>query len=314
MVSTTATLQTARSAESQRRSGERTTYRARTARTVFVSDLHLGIRQSNIDAFVVFLQYHQPRHLYLVGDFLDARALRMTRRWQPSWNVVLETIAELIDNGTRVAYTPGNHDDYLRHIEIRDCDISIADEFLHRTVDGRRVAVLHGDQFDEVEHRAHWLSMVGSIAYTILLAIDRAMNRVLVAAGFRPRRLSRFLKQNCKRLVQWFSGFERRVDTHARDRGCDVIVCGHIHIPAVRRFDDQILYFNLGDWIENATGLVEYGDGELELVDMERDRHGYAAVFDRMLSSSKPATLSRRARSIRDALCEGLPFVEFADE
>ncbi|MEM8910463.1 MAG: UDP-2,3-diacylglucosamine diphosphatase [Planctomycetota bacterium] len=276
---------------------------SRPVRTAFVSDLHIGIRQSRVEAFNAFLQVHQPEMLYLVGDFLDARALRLCSAWQPCWDTVFETLAQLASGGTQIFYTPGNHDDYLRHVNIRHIDIEIHDQFTHTTVDGRRVSVLHGDQFDDVEHHAHWLSMLGSFVYTWLLHFDRGLNRTLAMAGMKPRRLSRYLKQSTKRIVKWISGFDDDVFAHARDQCCDVIVCGHTHIPAVRRFDDDKLYFNLGDWLENATGLVEHPDGELELIDVEQNWQLYAQ------QPTSHEELSPRGRGLRDALISELTLV-----
>ena len=54
---------------------------------------------------------------------------------------------------------PGNHDEFLRDylgthfggIEVRNTDV-------HMTADGRRLLVIHGDQFDVVVRHARWLA------------------------------------------------------------------------------------------------------------------------------------------------------------
>jgi hypothetical protein len=43
------------------------------------------------------------------------------------------------------------------------------------------------------------------------------------------------------------------------------VVCGHIHVPAIRRIEG-IDYYNCGDWVEHCTALVEHLDGRLDLV------------------------------------------------
>lgn len=280
----------------------------RTVRSIFISDLHLGSRYARVEELLCLLGRHSPEHVFLVGDFIDARAIHVSPHWSPRYDAVFNRLAELAAGGTSISYTPGNHDDYLRHVEVVSGDVTVQDQFMHHTVDGRRVAVLHGDQFDQVEHRAHWLSLFGSFLYTVLLAIDRAMNHVLRLLGCRPRRLSRWLKQTTKRIVQWISGFEGKVLDHAQRTDCDVIVCGHIHIPSVRRLPGR-LYFNLGDWIENTTALLEYADGELELVDLESEfgppRRGRAGVLaDGALDQTTPTP---RAQAIKQALLVGLP-------
>ena len=51
----------------------------------------------------------------------------------------------------------------------------------------------------------------------------------------------------------------------ARLRGCDGVVCGHIHKAEIREIDG-LLYCNDGDWVESLTALVETHEGELKIV------------------------------------------------
>jgi hypothetical protein len=65
--------------------------------------------------------------------------------------------------------------------------------------------------------------------------------------------------------VQYISDFERRLVDHARERGCEGVICGHIHAPAMAEIAG-LAYINTGDWVENCTAFVEYDDGGLELI------------------------------------------------
>ena len=51
----------------------------------------------------------------------------------------------------------------------------------------------------------------------------------------------------------------------ARIRGCDGVVCGHIHQAEIREIDG-LLYCNDGDWVESLTALVETHTGELKII------------------------------------------------
>jgi len=51
----------------------------------------------------------------------------------------------------------------------------------------------------------------------------------------------------------------------ARRRGCDGVVCGHIHKAEIRDIDGM-LYCNDGDWVESLSALVETFEGELRIV------------------------------------------------
>ena len=240
-----------------------------TVRSIFISDLHLGSRFSKATEMLNFLQCHQPENLYLVGDIIDAWALRRRWYWPQAYDALLNHIALLVDNGTKLFYTPGNHDNFLRRFQVDEPPVRIQDQFVHRCADGRRMVILHGDQFDKVEGGAQWLSIIGSVSYDALLFADRGINRVIQSMGCSPWRISGTVKQTVKLAVQFISRFEDQLVSHARQANCDGIICGHIHVPRYRMLE-EILYVNLGDWIENSTALVEYTNGRLELLDNSR--------------------------------------------
>ena len=51
----------------------------------------------------------------------------------------------------------------------------------------------------------------------------------------------------------------------ARLKGCDGVVCGHIHKAEIREIDG-LLYCNDGDWVESLSALVETMQGELKII------------------------------------------------
>jgi UDP-2,3-diacylglucosamine pyrophosphatase LpxH len=77
--------------------------------------------------------------------------------------------------------------------------------------------------------------------------------------------MSQYLKHQVKNAVNFISQFEQIMAQEARRRGCDGVVCGHIHKAEIRDIDG-VLYCNDGDWVESMTALVETFDGELELI------------------------------------------------
>ena len=48
-------------------------------------------------------------------------------------------------------------------------------------------------------------------------------------------------------------------------RGCDGVVCGHIHKAKIREING-LLYCNDGDWVKSLTALVETQTGELKII------------------------------------------------
>jgi len=276
-------------------------------RSIFISDLHLGSKFCRCEEVLEFLRGHTPDHLFLVGDFIDSWALQRHWHWPEIYTLLLQRVVELSQHGTQVRYTPGNHDDYLRQNFGSRQAVVIHDQFIHTCVDGTRMVVLHGDQFDDVETQAQWLSRVGSKIYDGMLFGDRIIGQTLRTMGLAPKPLSHRVKRLTKKVIQRISGFERRLVVHAKENDCHGIICGHLHRPQDRMLG-SIRYINLGDWIENASALIEHSDGRLELLHWGRgpaaDRQQPTAAAER--SAAAEIATAGKLRAATDQLTADL--------
>jgi UDP-2,3-diacylglucosamine pyrophosphatase LpxH len=237
----------------------------RQVRSIFVSDLHLGCKYANATAFLDFLQSQQPEYLYLVGDILDGWKLKKNWYWNDTYSVILQHIMHMSKRGTKVYYTPGNHDEFLRGFGLSLGGIQIKDEFVHTTVDKKRFLVIHGDRFDHVETKARWLSAIGDVLYTQLLNGNKLFNLLRKRMGLKYWSISSCIKRKIKVITNFISDFENLVVRYATARGCSGIICGHSHTPHIKEWNG-FTYCNTGDWVESCTALVEYHDGKLELL------------------------------------------------
>jgi UDP-2,3-diacylglucosamine pyrophosphatase LpxH len=235
------------------------------ARTVFLSDSHLGIRLARARELLGLLRRIRPERLYLVGDIFDAWVLSSRWYWPQEYTAVVERILELAASGTQVQIVPGNHDAFLRGRLPQYPGISIADEYLYETVDGRRFIVAHGDLFDGIEKGFRWLSKTGSFFYTLVIDCNIAANWVLRKLGMRPRYFAFWIKRTSKRILGANGRFRRKLVQHAVERDVDGIICGHVHLPQILH-EDGVAYVNIGDWLDNASALLELPDGDLVLV------------------------------------------------
>jgi UDP-2,3-diacylglucosamine pyrophosphatase LpxH len=236
-------------------------------RTVWISDLHLGTPGCQAAALLEFLRAVDCRTMYLVGDIIDGWQLRRSWYWPQAHNDVVGALLDKARQGTRVVYVPGNHDEFARRYVQHDFGgIHIAQEWIHRTADGRRLWVTHGDLCDGVIRCARWLAHVGDVAYRFALRANRHFNWLRARLGMPYWSLSRYLKFKVKRAVAYVGSFEDALAREARRRGVDGVVCGHIHHAELRDIDG-ILYANDGDWVESLSALVEHHDGRLEIVD-----------------------------------------------
>jgi UDP-2,3-diacylglucosamine pyrophosphatase LpxH len=208
-----------------------------------------------------------------VGDIFDGWRLRKSWYWDEYHDEVLRQILRYARGGTEVTYSPGNHDEMFRAwldpfipggLEI--AGIRLRSEVEHVTAAGKRLLVMHGDEFDSVVRYAKFLALLGDSAYTAALTFNRWFNVVRRRLGYPYWSLSVWLKRQVKEAVKAVDRFESALANEARRRGFDGVVCGHIHHAEMREVQG-VLYLNDGDWVESCTALVEHHDGRLELID-----------------------------------------------
>ncbi len=238
-------------------------------RTIFISDTHLGTRGCRSDFLADFLGRVSCQHMFLVGDIIDGWRLRKSWYWDEQHDNVLRLILGHARSGAEVTYIPGNHDEMFRAwlpVGLEIAGIRLRDEAIHQTVTGKRLLVIHGDQFDSVVRYARFLALLGDGAYTAALVINRWFNAVRRRLGYPYWSLSAWLKRQVKEAVKAIDRFETALAGEARRRGLDGVVCGHIHHAEMREVNG-VLYLNDGDWVESCTALVEHHDGRLELID-----------------------------------------------
>jgi len=234
--------------------------------TIWISDIHLGTRGCQADKLLDFLKKTESENLYLVGDIIDGWRLKRSWYWPQAHNDVVQKILRKARKGTNVVFVPGNHDEFAREY----CDhhfggVEVKDRLMHETAAGKRLLVLHGDQFDVVVRYAKWLAVLGDGAYTLLLALNNWFNKLRKQMGRPYWSLSAYLKLKVKNAVKYIAEYEEAVARAAAEADVDGVVGGHIHHAEMREINGM-LYCNDGDWVESCSALVEHADGRLELL------------------------------------------------
>src|SRR3954452_13985321 len=261
-------------------------------RAIFISDTHLGTRGCRSEFLADFLRQSSCQRLFLVGDIIDGWRLRKSWYWDKSHDDVLKQIVRYARSGTKVTYIPGNHDEMFRSwlsFGLEICGIRMCRDSEHVIADGKRLLVMHGDEFDNVVRYAKFLALLGDWAYTVALAFNRWFNEVRRRLGYPYWSLSAWLKRQVKEAVKAIDRFESALAAEARRHGFDGVVCGHIHHAEMREVNG-IQYLNCGDWVESCTALVEHHDGRLELID-------WAALNRLSFFRAKPASMAAPAEA-----------------
>lgn len=270
-------------------------------RTIWISDLHLGTRQSKADFLLDFLKQHEADRYYLVGDIFDGWALQRSWYWPSSHNEVIQGLLRKAKT-TDITYIPGNHDEAARDFPgLQLGGVTIQPQTVHETADEREFLVVHGDEFEGVVRHARWLEILGQWAYAGVLTIDSWLNRARRLFSLPYWSLANYLKNTTHSARQYIADFEEAATREAAEEGYDGIICGHIHRPQLRTIDGT-RYANVGDWVNSCTTLVEHLDGRLELIQWRPDEERAPEV----IATEAPVSGDGRARpaeTVNSSLC-----------
>ncbi len=244
----------------------------RKVRSVFLSDIHLGTRACQAERLLEFLRHIETDYIYLLGDIIDFWSLSRGIHWPAPHNTFVQKMLKRARHGVHVTFVPGNHDEALReYVGTGFGDIQVKREAVHVSADGRRYLLIHGDEFDQITRHHRWLALAGDVSYTLLVRLNILLSwirRKLHKPGYWS--LAGYAKRKVKGALDFIYGFEESVAHHARHRGMDGVICGHIHSAVVKEIDG-IRYINCGDWVDSCSAILEHMDGRIELVHWEQD-------------------------------------------
>jgi len=198
--------------------------------------------------------------------------------WSAAQNTFVPKILKRARHDVKVVFIPGNHDEAAReHTGTLFGNIQVERDYVHVAADGKRYLLIHGDEFDQVTKHHRWVALLGDSAYDMIVRLNMWLSwvrRRLRVPGYWS--LAGYTKRKVKAAVSFIFNFEDSLLRHARERGVDGVICGHIHVAAQYE-RDGILYLNCGDWVDSCTGIVEHLDGTMELVRWAQPPERFAA-------------------------------------
>jgi len=233
----------------------------------FLSDTHFKYRAGDVnekgkrERFKAFIRGIQgARRLYLVGDIFDFwfEYRSVIPRY---YHDILESLNGLRNGGTRIFITGGNHDFWLGDFLAEAAGITVLPSLSVHELQGRKVAVTHGDMF-----------LPGDYGYKMLKTLIRSRPARAIAGAIHPDilfGLAGLFSKTSKGITHGkTSRYARAVTELAPDSffrwGNDVFVMGHVHMPVIKDFGGRIFSI-LGDWEEHNSYLrLENGSFALE--------------------------------------------------
>lgn len=270
-------------------------------RTLFLSDWHLGLKGVKAAELLAFLETNDAETIYLVGDIIDQWVLGRKWAWNDDCDNILRNLMEKAERGTTIVYIPGNHDDGFRawaNVSING--ISIQREAVHVTADGRRLWVIHGDEFDLFMRHSKLLCKLGHWGMQLLMRLNRPVAWLRRRLGLAPWSLALAARRAFQQSSKTFRNYANTVTKEANRRGFDGVVCGHIH-KAEHAVLNGIEYWNDGDWVESCSVIAETMDGTMSisqyLPDASTVAHLRARAMQRWQPSTAPFNAGEQLRS-----------------
>jgi UDP-2,3-diacylglucosamine pyrophosphatase LpxH len=124
--------------------------------------------------------------------------------------------------------------------------------------------IFHGDVIDVFITKYKWLSKIGSVGYDFALWLNRVYNTYRKWRKLPYISISQKIKESVKVATNYVNDFEVTALSMAAKKGCNGVICGHIHQPADRVINGK-RYLNSGDWVENMSAICIDKDGNLYL-------------------------------------------------
>jgi UDP-2,3-diacylglucosamine pyrophosphatase LpxH len=231
-------------------------------KTIIMSDLHLGARQSQTEKILKFLKENKSEKLILNGDIVDGWALKNKGKWNDDCTKIFRKFMKRSEKGCEVIYIRGNHDDFLKpFIPFTMNNIQIVRKYVHTGIDGRTYYCFHGDVLDFVIMEVRWLAVLGGWSYDFVIRLNTIYNKIRKTFNLPYHSLANTIKQSVKSAINFVSDFEKNAKDLTKQKGYDVAVCGHIHQPKL-----EADYMNSGDFCENSTCLVEDFEGNWKII------------------------------------------------
>jgi len=240
--------------------------------SLFVSDIHLGTKQCQVEYLLKFIHENTFDNVFLIGDIVDVYALSHKWYWTKEHNTFIQKILRMSRKGSHIIYIPGNHDNILRQWieEITPFffgDIVIVKEHVYQTVKGKKLLLIHGDEFDGAIRSMGWVYFLGDRAYDIALGLNTFYNWFRRLFGMQYWSLSAYLKSKVKGAIAVVNNFEELVTRKCLIEGYDGVIYGHTHTPSIKTIKTKLI-MNDGDVVESVTCLVETEEGKFQLIKM----------------------------------------------
>ena len=247
------------------------------ARTIWISDLHLGTKLCQDEKLLKFLKSFENEDktgynlekLYLNGDIIDVLQMDHKVFWGKH-RTIIKKFLRMADKSVKIVAVQGNHEhnlfDEILNNDMSDINlngISFKEQDIHIGVDGKKYLVMHGHQFDGVVRLNPILYALGDNLYKFMNIINKVQNTIRKFFGYNEWSFSLWIKTRVKEAVKFINNFEKLVVEEAKRQNVDGVINGHLHVLEDKMIDG-IRYLNSGTMVEFCSYIIEHEDGAIE--------------------------------------------------
>ncbi|HSG98390.1 MAG TPA: UDP-2,3-diacylglucosamine diphosphatase [Woeseiaceae bacterium] len=238
--------------------------------TLFISDLHLEAEHPEIgEQFLAFLAgpARAADALYILGDLFES--------WvgdddpSPYYAGMKVALRELADSGVPVYFMHGNRDFMIGEQFASETGVTLLNDPTPLELHGEQVLLVHGDSLctDDVEYQ-QVRAMTRNPEWQAMMLAKPLEERIAFAQAAREQSQARYgsLDEEITDVNQ------DAVEAMIREHGCDILLHGHTHRPAVHPFhvDGRPVHrIVLGDWYEQGS-MVEWDEDGPRLEELPR--------------------------------------------
>ena len=274
--------------------------------TVFISDIHFGSDTTAapyLYEFLNHLDFKKLKKLYLVGDIVDGWE-HESKKQKPLPEMerrVIDVLNYIAQQGTKVTYVPGNHDEKMRPLldllnNRRNYDtfpenLEFALQTSYETggTDPKKFHVLHGDENDPSFFFKKWFRPVTHLVsrtYDALVRLNHVVSKFAYNKWGKHINFASRLKQSFKGVVGYFFSHDSLLAGLGSSE-FDGIISGHTHTATFKSFKDKngstSYLINDGDWVEDCNAAVVEQEGEVpQVIDYKimREEYGFGDLPD----------------------------------
>jgi UDP-2,3-diacylglucosamine hydrolase len=236
----------------------------------FISDAHLGLGPRSVEKekenrLLAFFDHIFPsaEELFILGDLFDFwfdYATVIPR----GFHRTLAALQRFTDAGKPIHYLVGNHDCWMGDFFETEIGVVLHRAPFEQVVQGKRLLLHHGDGLAGNDR-----------GYQLVKPVLRNPLAIRAYRWLHPDigvRLARGTSRSSREYTtQKHYGEEEGMIRYAReaiDRGCNIVVMGHRHLPTRITVGNGI-YINLGDWITHNS-YAEMTGGMIDLKSWHR--------------------------------------------